>query len=86
MATALQALGACIRETADGAVIEGGSLAGGECHSGGDHRIAMSLAIAGQRAAGEVRITDCANVATSFPGFIELANTCGLGLKVAPGR
>ena len=24
-----------------------------------------------------VRIRDCANVATSFPGFVELANGCG---------
>ncbi len=82
MAQGLRALGARISETPDGAVIEGGSLHGGEADSHGDHRIAMSLAIAAQRASGEVRIGDCANVATSFPGFVELANSAGFGLKL----
>lgn len=83
MAQGLRALGARIGETPDGAVIEGGSLHGGEADSHGDHRIAMSLAIAAQRAGGEVRIGDCANVATSFPGFVELASSAGFGLKAA---
>jgi 3-phosphoshikimate 1-carboxyvinyltransferase len=83
MATGLRALGARIGETPDGAVIEGGSLHGGAADSHGDHRIAMSLAIAAQRAEGEVRIGDCANVATSFPGFTELATSAGFGLRPA---
>lgn len=83
MAAALQALGADIQETSDGAVVRGGSLHGGSVASHGDHRIAMSMAVAGQCASGEVRITDCANVATSFPGFIELAGACGFALEVA---
>jgi 3-phosphoshikimate 1-carboxyvinyltransferase len=80
---ALQALGARVQEAPDGAVIQGGTLAGGEVHSHGDHRIAMSLAVAAQRASGEVRITDCANVATSFPGFDDLARAAGFGLRPA---
>jgi len=83
-AAALQALGGRVQETPDGALIQGGSLDGGEVHSHGDHRIAMSLAIAAQRASGEVRITDCANVATSFPGFDELARAAGFGLRPVP--
>jgi 3-phosphoshikimate 1-carboxyvinyltransferase len=83
MSRALQALGGQVRETADGAEIDGGGLRGGRVDSLGDHRIAMSLAIAAQRAAGEVRIADCANVATSFPGFLELAGGVGLGLRPA---
>ena len=43
----------------------------------------MSMAIAAQCASDEVRIVDCANVATSFPGFLELAAAAGLGLKLA---
>ncbi len=85
MAAGLRALGADIEETPDGAVITGGSLHGGEVDSHGDHRIAMSLAIAAQCATGEVRIGDCDNVATSFPGFVELAAGCGFGL-VADSR
>jgi len=83
MAQALSTLGANIVETPDGAIIEGGKLHGGDVQSHGDHRIAMSLAVAAQRASGEVRIADCANVATSFPGFLELAAICGFGLAAA---
>ena len=83
-AAALQALGAKVLETPDGAVIDGGGLHGGRIDSHGDHRVAMSLAIAAQRASGEVRIGDCANVATSFPGFEALARSVGFGLAAAP--
>lgn len=80
MAEGLLALGSRIEERPDGAVIEGGALHGGSVHARGDHRIAMSFAIAGQLASGEVRVEDCANVATSFPGFVELARGCGFAL------
>ena len=83
MATGLRALGASIDEVPDGATIEGGALHGGVIDSHGDHRIAMSFAAAGLIAEGPVRIGDCANVATSFPGFLELANGCGFDLRVA---
>jgi 3-phosphoshikimate 1-carboxyvinyltransferase len=83
MAQGLATLGAAIVETADGAVIEGGRLHGGAVDSRGDHRIAMSMAIAGQCASGAVRIADCGNVATSFPGFVELAGASGFGLQQA---
>ncbi|WP_257386077.1 3-phosphoshikimate 1-carboxyvinyltransferase [Tahibacter caeni] len=77
MARGLRALSVRIDETPDGAVIEGGRLGGGEVDSAGDHRCAMSFAVAGLIAGGEIRIADCANVATSFPGFLALANDCG---------
>ena len=83
MATALRALGAEIRESADGAVIRGGRLHGGDVDSHGDHRVAMSLAIAAQRASTELRIRDVDNVATSFPGFLELATGAGFLLAGA---
>ena len=84
MATALRALGARVEETPDGAVIEGGPLHGGRVDSRGDHRCAMSLAVAGLRADAPIRIDDCANVATSFPGFEALAQGLGLSLQVLP--
>ncbi|MFC4727960.1 3-phosphoshikimate 1-carboxyvinyltransferase [Coralloluteibacterium thermophilus] len=80
MSAALRALGAEIEETPDGARIVGGRLHGGEVDSHGDHRLAMSLAIAAQCSEGEVLIRDCANVATSFPGFDALAR--GVGVAV----
>jgi 3-phosphoshikimate 1-carboxyvinyltransferase len=81
MATGLQALGIAVEETPDGAIIQGGALRGGRIDSRGDHRIAMSFAVAGQLATGEVRIDDVANVATSFPGFDALAREAGFGLR-----
>ncbi|MGH8234971.1 MAG: 3-phosphoshikimate 1-carboxyvinyltransferase [Rhodanobacteraceae bacterium] len=83
MVAGLRALGARIQETSDGAVIEGGRLNGGVVDSHGDHRCAMAFTIAGTVADGEVGIRDCANVATSFPGFIDLARACGLAMYEA---
>jgi 3-phosphoshikimate 1-carboxyvinyltransferase len=80
MATGLRVLGAHIEEAPDGATIEGGTLAGGTVESLTDHRIAMSFAVAGLVAQGPVRINDCRHVATSFPGFMALANGCGFAL------
>ena len=62
--------------------ISGGQLQGGEVWAHGDHRIAMSFAMAGLRAAGDIVINDCANVATSFPGFDSLVRAVGLSLDV----
>lgn len=80
MATGLRALGVAVDEAPDGAAIDGGAMSGGTIESHGDHRIAMSFAVAGLIAGGPVRINDCNNVATSFPGFLELANGCGFQL------
>jgi len=81
MAAGLRALGASIEETSDGAIIHGGKLSGGMVDSAGDHRCAMSFAVAGAVASSPVTILDCANVATSFPGFSDLANHAGLRLS-----
>lgn len=78
MADGLEILGISAESTADGIVIEGGQLQSGEVDSLGDHRIAMSFAIAGLRASGPILIRNCNNVATSFPGFVDLSNSLGL--------
>lgn len=83
MAAGLRGLGARIKELPDGARIEGGRLHGGVVDAAGDHRCAMAFAVAGAVANAEVTIRDCANVVTSFPGFIERATGCGLALARA---
>lgn len=83
MATGLRALGIRVDEAPDGAVVHGGRLRGGAVDSHGDHRVAMAFAVAGQLATGEVHVRDVANVATSFPGFLETARACGFGLAAA---
>ena len=79
-ADALSALGVAVRVTGDGMVVKGGAMAGGQVDSAGDHRIAMAFAAAG--AAAPVRVRDCRNVMTSFPGFETLANSVGLDIEV----
>lgn len=74
MCDTLSTLGASIEALEDGMRIEGkDSLTGGQTVSSyGDHRIAMSLAIAALRAESEVQINDTACTETSFPGFWQL--------------
>ncbi|HRD65188.1 MAG TPA: 3-phosphoshikimate 1-carboxyvinyltransferase [Candidatus Competibacter sp.] len=81
MADGLTALGIAAAPTPDGIVIRGGALSGGTVDSRGDHRIAMSFAIAALRAKSSIRIRDCANVRTSFPGFATLARNAGLAIR-----
>ena len=81
MVDGLKALGADIEGTPDGAIIRGGQLHGGEVFAHGDHRIAMSFSIAALRSSGEIKINDCANVATSFPTFVNLAQKVGLNVN-----
>jgi len=85
MADGLTILGIDATATDDGMIIEGGTIGSGEVDSLGDHRIAMSFAIAGLQAGGTIIIKDCANVATSFPNFVELASTSGLVLGELDG-
>ena len=76
MAEELKKLGGIIHETDDGMIISGGQrLHGGATDSRGDHRIAMSMAIAGLCAADSVEIlgAECANV--SFPDFYDLLDS-----------
>lgn len=85
MADGLTALGVKAEPTEDGIVIEGGPIGGGEVESHDDHRIAMSFTVAGLRATDTVVVRNCANVATSFPTFIELAQRAGIRLSVSEG-
>lgn len=86
MVDGLQILGVDAQGTEDGAIIKGfgseGSFNGGEVDSVDDHRIAMSFTIASLRANASIEVKDCANVATSFPGFVELASGAGIQVSV----
>lgn len=66
----LRALGARIEARGDDLVIDGpASLRGASVDSLGDHRLAMTFAIAGLVAAGNTTIRDAASVAISYPSF-----------------
>ena len=81
MAAGLRELGIQVDETEDGAVVHGGQLDGGSVQSFGDHRIAMSLAIAGTVAGGAVSVQQTDAVATSFPGFVDLFRELGARIE-----
>ncbi|HEY4366056.1 MAG TPA: 3-phosphoshikimate 1-carboxyvinyltransferase [Steroidobacteraceae bacterium] len=84
MADGLRALGVSCEVLPDGMRIQGRpdgpAFSGGTVDSDGDHRIAMSFAMASLRAAADIQILDVANVATSFPGFVAVAAKAGLNL------
>jgi 3-phosphoshikimate 1-carboxyvinyltransferase len=86
MADGLQVLGVPVQVLPDGIVIQGGHpLQGGRIASHGDHRIAMAFAMAGLVAQAPIRIDDCANVDTSFPDFVALAQSVGVSVEVQHG-
>ena len=82
MSEGLRKLGIEVDESADGAVVHGGQFSGATLECYGDHRIAMSLAIAGTVASDEVLVQDVAAVETSFPGFSECM--ASIGAKISP--
>jgi 3-phosphoshikimate 1-carboxyvinyltransferase len=83
LAGELGRLGARLCVTGDTLVIQGGApLRGARVSSRGDHRMAMSLAVAALFADGESHVEDVACVETSFPGFqaalTAVAPACGI--------
>ena len=83
MADALVNVGVQATPTDDGMVIEGGSIQGGTADSHGDHRIAMAMSVAALVSQEKIIINDCANVNTSFPGFVEMMNKLGHQISVS---
>lgn len=76
MAAELRKMGVQVRKQPDGMVIQGlgkpngtGRLRAATCQSHGDHRVAMSLAIAGLTASTNTVIDDTTCIETSFPEF-----------------
>jgi 3-phosphoshikimate 1-carboxyvinyltransferase len=76
----LRALGVALEERRDGFAIRGGTLAGGACAARGDHRLAMSLALAGLAAPSPVTVRGAEILNESFPDFA--ARLRGLGATV----
>jgi 3-phosphoshikimate 1-carboxyvinyltransferase len=93
MAEGLQRLGVDCELLPDGMRVRGGGagaahgsepFSGGSVDSHGDHRVAMSFAVASLRAQSALQIADVANVATSFPGFPDLMRSVGLPIELLP--
>jgi 3-phosphoshikimate 1-carboxyvinyltransferase len=71
----LRLCGIDVEEFEDGYEVSGGVMKKATINSFGDHRIAMSFAIAGTKAGMDIEDIDCIN--TSFPNFIELLSQIG---------
>ena len=68
----LRKLGADIEELPDGMIVRGPTaLQGAHCESHGDHRLAMTLGVAGLLARGETMVAGHECVGVSYPGFWE---------------
>ena len=73
MVTGMSAIGAELEGLPDGVVVQGRQVLGsGTVSSLGDHRIAMSFAVAGMVAKGDVKVQGWSAVQTSFPEFVSL--------------
>ena len=81
MAEGLRALGVRVETLPDCMVIDGQpTLGGATLDARGDHRIAMSFAMAALRADAPITLTGASTIATSFPDFVPLARAAGLRL------
>lgn len=80
MAEGMRILGIQVDESDDGAIVHGGRFGGGIVQSHGDHRVAMSLALAGTIATDVVVVEDVDAVDTSFPGFCDCINSLGIDI------
>jgi 3-phosphoshikimate 1-carboxyvinyltransferase len=87
IADGLKAQGIGVEMTDDSLIVHGG---GGTCAGGGsvathmDHRIAMSFLVMGMAAKSPVTVDDGAMIATSFPGFVDIANRLGGAISGRP--
>jgi 3-phosphoshikimate 1-carboxyvinyltransferase len=79
----LRKLGVDFRETVDGFIVAGGNpIQGGRVDPHGDHRLAMSLAVAGLVAQAPVEIQGAEIIAESFPGFEPVLSALGASIEV----
>jgi len=85
MVRGMRALGISVDEGADVVAVEGGRFSAATIDSRGDHRIAMSFAIAATCADAAVQINNVATVDTSFPGFSACLRSLGVNITLSDG-
>ena len=81
IATELRKMGADIDETEDGLIIRKSFLKGANVLSYNDHRIAMSLAVAGLGAIGETGIDPVESISKTFPTFLQDFHLLGANIE-----
>jgi len=82
MVQQFHAVGIQIKELKDGFEIVGGTIpASGVIDPRGDHRIAMSFAVAGLASAGPIEIVNAEIMDESFPRFMEVLQLLGANIE-----
>ncbi len=81
MCKALTEMGAEVEERDDGLVIRGGPLRGARLDSRWDHRMAMTLAVAGLVADGTTVISGVECVKKTFPAFVAEMQAIGCDMR-----
>lgn len=84
IAKELRKMGGDITETEDGLHVRKSALKGAQVHSHHDHRMAMSLAVAGMGTMGETCISSVDCVAKTFPSFLQDFKALGADIRVMP--
>ncbi|MEI7899912.1 MAG: 3-phosphoshikimate 1-carboxyvinyltransferase [bacterium] len=77
----LKKLGVRLEERQDGFTIHGGTLTGGDCEAHGDHRLAMSLALAGLASPRPVTVHHAEILSESFPAFVPQLRVLGAAVR-----
>ncbi len=83
MTAELRKMGARVEELPDGMIIRKSDLRGAVVDGHSDHRVVMSLAVAGTEAEGRTIIDTAESAAVTFPGFFDLMKTIGADISKA---
>ena len=81
MYNALKKMGAHVEQRDDGLVLHGGPLRGAKLDSRGDHRMVMTLAVAGLVADGTTVVSDVECVKKTFPAFVAEMQAIGCDMR-----
>jgi 3-phosphoshikimate 1-carboxyvinyltransferase len=81
LVTGIRGLGGQASDEGDKMVVAGGGLTGGSADPGGDHRMAMSFAVAGLAARGPCEVPGAEAADVSFPGFTRTLATLGAHIE-----
>ena len=84
LARGIRALGGDADDQDDDLVVGGGGLRGGVAEAGGDHRMAMALAVGALAADGPCEIEGMEAADVSFPGFVAQLQHLGAEIEVLP--
>lgn len=81
MAVELSKMGIMVKEEPDSLTITGGKLTGADLHGWHDHRIVMSLTLAGM-VAGKTTIDTAESVSISYPSFFDDVRSIGAKIEM----